>query len=168
MDSGRAVLRRAERLEDLPQAMDRLIDLHQRRWQALGQSGCFASARFTAFHRDVAAALLAEGRLALWWLEVDGQPVAAEYHLTGDGVVYAYQGGIEPARLAVEPGGLILGGLPCAGLFSRGITPTIFFAAMSRTRPTGGPGQGRPRRSASSRTGPGPGSAIRFGRPAAA
>jgi CelD/BcsL family acetyltransferase involved in cellulose biosynthesis len=81
-------------------------DLHQRRRQSLGQPGCFASLRWAAFHRDVARRLLAEGRLRLSMLELEGTAVAAEYHLAGSQATYAYQGGVDPARLAEEPGRL--------------------------------------------------------------
>ena len=37
-------------------------------------------------------------------VELDGEPVAAEYHLAGDnGVIYAYQSGIEIEALGVAP-----------------------------------------------------------------
>ena len=52
-------------------------------------------------------ALLREGHLQLHWLELDGSPVAAEYHLAGSGIVYAYQSGVAPESLAEEPGRLI-------------------------------------------------------------
>jgi CelD/BcsL family acetyltransferase involved in cellulose biosynthesis len=84
-----------------------LVDLHQRRRQSLGEPGCFASPQFAAFHRDVAAAFLRDRRLRLHWLEWDGRPIAAEYHLAGDDAVYAYQAGIDPDALEMEPGRLI-------------------------------------------------------------
>ncbi len=57
-DTGRAVLHTVERLDELPAAADLLIDLHQRRRRWLGQTGCFASPRFAAFHRQVMPGLL--------------------------------------------------------------------------------------------------------------
>jgi CelD/BcsL family acetyltransferase involved in cellulose biosynthesis len=81
-------------------------DLHQRRRTSLGQPGCFASPRWAAFHGDVARRLLTEGRLRLSQLELGGKPVAAEYHLAGAQATYAYQGGVDPSRLAEEPGRL--------------------------------------------------------------
>ena len=107
LDTGRAVLHTVERAEDLPQAAAVLIDLHQRRRRWLGQRGCFSSPRFAAFHREVMPAMLAQGQLQLHWLELDGRPAAAEYHLAGGGVIYAYQSGIDPAQLDAEPGRLI-------------------------------------------------------------
>jgi CelD/BcsL family acetyltransferase involved in cellulose biosynthesis len=40
------------------------------------------------------------------WLELDGTPAAAEYHLAGAATTYAYQGGVDPDRLDEEPGRL--------------------------------------------------------------
>ena len=107
LDTGRAVLHTVERLEDLSQAAELLVDLHQRRQRSLGQPGSFASPRFAAFHREVMPALLRDGHLQLHWLELDGRPIAAEYHLAGNRLIYAYQSGVEPQSLADEPGQLI-------------------------------------------------------------
>ncbi|NQT40407.1 MAG: GNAT family N-acetyltransferase [Planctomycetes bacterium] len=104
--TGRVRVHGVERLEDLPRAQEVLIDLHQRRRLSQGEPGCFASSRFTAFHRNVMPDLLRGGQLRLDWLELDGEPVAAEYQLTGDGVVYAYQAGVNPDALEHSPGRL--------------------------------------------------------------
>jgi CelD/BcsL family acetyltransferase involved in cellulose biosynthesis len=50
--------------------------------------------------------MLASGRLRLSWLELDGVPAAAEYHFADQATTYAYQGGVDPDRLADEPGRL--------------------------------------------------------------
>jgi hypothetical protein len=104
--SGRVAVRRVERLQDLEHAQDVLIDLHQRRRRRLGEPGAFASTRFNAFHREVMADLLLTRQLYLQWLELDGRPVAAEYGLAGDGVIYAYQSGVDPDALEHSPGRL--------------------------------------------------------------
>ncbi|NQU21382.1 MAG: GNAT family N-acetyltransferase [Candidatus Nealsonbacteria bacterium] len=104
LDTGRAVLHTVTRADELPAAIDVLIDLHQRRRQSLGEPGCFASPAFAAFHREVMPRLLRSGQLQLHWLELDGRPVAAEYQLAGGGVVYAYQSGIEPELAQQQPG----------------------------------------------------------------
>ncbi len=105
--TSRAVLHTIENCEQLDPALDVLIELHQKRRQMLGEPGCFASPRFTAFHRDVARRLLKAGQLQLQLLELDGRTVAAEYQLASQGVTYVYQAGIDPLRLADEPGHLI-------------------------------------------------------------
>jgi CelD/BcsL family acetyltransferase involved in cellulose biosynthesis len=104
--TGRVEVRHVERPEDLAHAQDVLIDLHQRRRRSLGEPGSFASTRFTAFHREVMADLLLTRQLYLQWLELDGRPIAAEYGLAGDGVIYAYQSGVEPDALEHSPGRL--------------------------------------------------------------
>jgi CelD/BcsL family acetyltransferase involved in cellulose biosynthesis len=48
----------------------------------------------------------AEDRLRLYWIEWEGKPLAAEFQLLGDGVVYAYQAGMDPDRLEQQPGRL--------------------------------------------------------------
>ena len=107
-EQGHAVLHVVQNWQELPRALDILVDLHQRRRQSLGQPGCFASQRFAAFHREVMPQMLADGQLQLYWLELDGRPAAAQYCLSGDGVIYVYQGGIEPELLGRQPGRLLL------------------------------------------------------------
>lgn len=106
VSTGRASVHWVDRLADLPRAEAILIDLHQRRWCSVGKPGCFASERFTAFHRDLMPQLLTNGQLALGWIELDGRPVVAEYHFVGGGVVYAYQSGMEPDAREFSPGSL--------------------------------------------------------------
>jgi CelD/BcsL family acetyltransferase involved in cellulose biosynthesis len=106
IDTGKAVLRNIERSGDLPRGLDILIDLHQRRWNSLGERGCYASPKFTSFIREVSPLLLRQGEMQIQWLEIDRQPAAAEYQLFGGGVVYAYQTGIDPRAIEHQPGKL--------------------------------------------------------------
>ena len=55
------VLHTTTRSDELPRAMDILVDLHQRRRKMLGEEGCFASERFLGFYRDVVPELLRQG-----------------------------------------------------------------------------------------------------------
>jgi CelD/BcsL family acetyltransferase involved in cellulose biosynthesis len=102
-ESGGAELHLAN-AANFPQAWEILVDLHQRRRKSLGEPGCFASQRFHDFLREASQQLLAAGALRLWWLELEGRPVAVEYMLQGGGVVYAYQAGVDPQRLVDQPG----------------------------------------------------------------
>jgi hypothetical protein len=104
--SGRATMHWVHDQQQLDAAFAALVDLHQRRWRTRGEHGCFSSPRFSNFHREVAPRLLAAGSLLMSWLELDSRPVAAEYHLAGPGLVYAYQSGIEPMALGQQPGRL--------------------------------------------------------------
>ena len=105
--SGRAVLHTVSTPEQLLHGREILVDLHQRRHQSFGEPGCFAWPKYSAFHRQVFPQLLKQGQLGLHWLEVDGQPVAAEYHLIGHETVFCYQGGISPEHLPISPGQIV-------------------------------------------------------------
>jgi CelD/BcsL family acetyltransferase involved in cellulose biosynthesis len=94
-------------MDDLPNAMDILLDLHQRRRHMLGEKGCFASERFLAFYREVVPALMRTGQLEFCWITLDGRPVAVEYQLAGDGVLYDYQTGVDPDAMKHQPGKLL-------------------------------------------------------------
>jgi CelD/BcsL family acetyltransferase involved in cellulose biosynthesis len=106
IDTGRATVHRVTTHGDLERAFGVLVDLHQKRRQSLSQSGCFASARFTAFHREMAAALLDSGQLRMMWTELEGRPISAEYSFVGGDTVYYYQGGFEPQLADARPGWL--------------------------------------------------------------
>jgi hypothetical protein len=107
LNTDRVVLHRVKQLDELSEAMDIFIDLHQRRRKSLGQAGCFSSARFLAFCRSVVPDLLRKGQLQLDWLDLDGKPAAFEFQLVGNGVLYQYQSGLDPAALQNQPGKLI-------------------------------------------------------------
>ncbi|HWB00889.1 MAG TPA: GNAT family N-acetyltransferase [Pirellulales bacterium] len=91
---------------ELKRAFDVLCELHERRRQSLGQRGCFSSARFTQFHRDIAAIFFEAGILRLSWTELDGKPVAADYGFNLGNIAYAYQSGIAPEAASENPGWL--------------------------------------------------------------
>jgi CelD/BcsL family acetyltransferase involved in cellulose biosynthesis len=92
--------------DEIQAGMKVLVDLHQRRRQALGDSGCFSSERFSRFLHEAAVCLAADDRLKLYWVEWRGDPVAAEFQLVGDDTVYAYQSGLNPEQLDLQPGRL--------------------------------------------------------------
>ncbi len=105
-DTGQVSTGMVENADELEPYFRRLVELHQKRRASLGQPGCFASARFTAFHRDVMAQLLSLGLLRLWWTDLDGRPAAIEYDLIGGDTIYFYQSGIEPELADDRPGWL--------------------------------------------------------------
>ncbi len=96
----------AETTEQYEYAWAQLRRLHQARRQSLGQSGCFASPQFTAFHDELSRRWLDEGRLRLLWVTLDNQCVAAEYALVGGSTVFMYQSGIDPQVIDDRPGWL--------------------------------------------------------------
>jgi CelD/BcsL family acetyltransferase involved in cellulose biosynthesis len=106
-EAGRSVLHTVEKVDDLPLAMNILVELHQRRREMLDEEGCFSSAPFLSFYHEVVPELLRHGQLQFHWLELDGKAVAAEYQLLGDGIVYAYQAGCDPEAMEHQPGKLL-------------------------------------------------------------
>jgi CelD/BcsL family acetyltransferase involved in cellulose biosynthesis len=104
VESGRVHWHQTSSPDELARGWEILVDLHQRRRRSLGEPGCFASRTFHDFHGEVVGRLFANHQLRLSWLELDGTPAAAEYHFAGDTTTFAYQGGVDPLRLAEEPG----------------------------------------------------------------
>ena len=94
--------------EEFEKAWPILIDLHQRRRNSLDEPGCFASVRWADFHKEVAQQLLLQDKLRLSWMELDGNPIAAEYQYASPGATHAYQGGLDPDRMKNQPGRLSL------------------------------------------------------------
>lgn len=73
--------------------LDDLERLHQERWQARGEAGAFASARFRAFHRGLVQRWLPQGRAVVFAVRRDDVTIAALYgFVVGDGLQF-YQGG---------------------------------------------------------------------------
>jgi CelD/BcsL family acetyltransferase involved in cellulose biosynthesis len=97
--------RLADSPERLHHDLDVLFALHAMRWGA--HSPGLGPAR-RAFHGDFAARALERGWLRLWFLEVDGSPVAAWYGFRFGGAEWAYQGGRDPAWDRASVGSLLL------------------------------------------------------------
>jgi len=98
-------VRRTEAPETLPADVHALFDLHDRRWQG---ASSLASPRARSFHGAFAAAALERGWLRLWFLELDGEPVASWYGWRlGDRYSF-YNGGFDPALSKLSPGMVLL------------------------------------------------------------
>lgn len=75
--------------------LERFFRLHDARWAGRGGSSS-ASATARAFHADFAAAALERGWLRLWFLELDGEDVAAWYGWRVGGRYAYYLAGFDP------------------------------------------------------------------------
>jgi CelD/BcsL family acetyltransferase involved in cellulose biosynthesis len=106
-ETGRAVLHTAASTAELEAGFEILVRLHQKRRNSLGEPGCFADPRFRPFLEEAACELLRLDCSELHWLEIDGAPAAADYHLTGNNTSFAYQTGVDPQAMDLEPGHLI-------------------------------------------------------------
>ena len=78
--------------DQLPSALDTLFSLHAARWP---NGSRFATE--AAFHREFAGHAARRGWLRLWFLDVDGESVAAWYGFRFAGVESYYQAGRAPA-----------------------------------------------------------------------
>jgi CelD/BcsL family acetyltransferase involved in cellulose biosynthesis len=81
-----------------------LVDLHQKRRNSLGEPGCFADLRFKSFLENASIRMLQLGQLQAFYLETQGQPIAADIGFRSPTHWYCYQGGIEPDAMDLEPG----------------------------------------------------------------
>ncbi len=105
-DTNRAVIHTADSPQMLQAGLNTLTTLHQKRWNSLGQTGCFASMEFHAFLSEVSQEFFNIGKLRLQWVELDGQPVAAEMDFKDDHTLYMYQSGMDPEFSRHRPGWL--------------------------------------------------------------
>jgi CelD/BcsL family acetyltransferase involved in cellulose biosynthesis len=86
-------LERATDADAASDVLSELIMLHERRWQAVGQPGAFASSRRTGFLRDLIEAWLPTGRLELYRLRgAEGTIGCLLGFVENDRFLY-YQGG---------------------------------------------------------------------------
>jgi CelD/BcsL family acetyltransferase involved in cellulose biosynthesis len=90
-------------------AVDRLTELHRRRWEAAGQAHGFSSSQYVEFHRSVIKACLDRGWLRLYCLEMDGRLIAMYYCYRFRNQIFLMQGGFEPDYARLKPGQALLG-----------------------------------------------------------
>lgn len=90
--AGRSRFHLGDSPETLNAGRAALIALHLHRWNNTGK-GTFRGAKFLAFHGRLMKMLLAEGKLHLAWLTVEGEPIAAAYCMRHAGRIWYYQAG---------------------------------------------------------------------------
>lgn len=90
-----------ERLDD---AMERLAQLHNKRWEEKECRHSFSSNEYVSFHKAVAKDFAKQGWLHLSCLELNGEIVGMLYdYRYGDKISY-YQAGFDPAFHKYSPG----------------------------------------------------------------
>jgi CelD/BcsL family acetyltransferase involved in cellulose biosynthesis len=93
----------------LDQAIDRLIELHNMRWNGRAQEHAFSSAAYVNFHREAMHGMLARGALRLYALELGGSAVAMLYCFRHGQGLYYFQGGFDPGCSKLSPGAVLFG-----------------------------------------------------------
>jgi CelD/BcsL family acetyltransferase involved in cellulose biosynthesis len=114
--------RRAATSEELHTMFATFQHLHQELWRSRGKPGCFASAKFTAFHQRVSQRLFAVGMADLILLEVGERPIAARYSFNNRGRLFEYQSGLDPAFDPRISSGVQCGQLCMEDAIRRGFT----------------------------------------------
>jgi CelD/BcsL family acetyltransferase involved in cellulose biosynthesis len=100
---------RVQDADQLPPALDALVQLHQARWNSKGEPGSFALPGVEELLREAARASLAQGRLRLWTLKLNGEIKAVRLAFLDNGIVHAFQGGFDPAYAKDSLGSVMLG-----------------------------------------------------------
>lgn len=83
---------------------DDLIDLTTRSWKADRGIAIATMPRMRQFFADLTRRAAARGWLSLWFLRLDGRPIAMEYQLRAEGVVHALRADFDRAHAASSPG----------------------------------------------------------------
>jgi len=106
--------------ESIPTFFKTHIDLNRKSWNERGQQGSFSTEHFRKFHHELAGELLAEGRLFLCVLELNGIPVGSSYGFEYNKVMHYYTLGVERAAVPKASIGRVLLGLCIKAAIERG------------------------------------------------
>lgn len=93
----------------LDQCVDRLIELHRKRWESSGASDSFATREYCDFHRAAIKACHGRGWLRMHCLEVSGKVAAILYCYRFRNRVFLMQAGFDPELARFKPGSVLLG-----------------------------------------------------------
>jgi CelD/BcsL family acetyltransferase involved in cellulose biosynthesis len=95
--------------DTLESGLDRLVSLHDRRWEEIDEpmQGLLAEPARREFLLDAIRALDAEGMVTLLSIEADGTPVAVELDLVHGNRVFLFKGAFDPEFSAFSPGQLL-------------------------------------------------------------
>lgn len=88
--------------------LDAIIDMHQRRWTAVGEDGTFAEPSFREFMHETVRRFLLQGQLNLAGIRLNGQFVGGAVNFIGENrILYSYSSGYDVDFAELEPGRLI-------------------------------------------------------------
>jgi CelD/BcsL family acetyltransferase involved in cellulose biosynthesis len=93
----------------MSKCLEALFAHHQARWGAAGEKGSFSSRERRRFYYELSRLLLAQDRLDLWVLELDGRVVAAQFGFRYGEKVFQLQEGNDPKHASDRVGFLLRG-----------------------------------------------------------
>jgi len=117
--------------DDLSGELERMFELHQRRWVAAGLPGSFADAARRRLYHELTPRWLASRRLRFARLDLDGRPVAYQFGALREGTYYQFQEGYDPDLQDLRPG-VALRAWKVGRLIEEGATRYDFLAGASR------------------------------------
>jgi len=94
-DSGEVEFKIAVTEEEIQQAKEILVELHQKRWTQDGKPGVYASEKFQKFHDIMMKIAHDKEWLRLGTLIVNNEPLASGYNFRFGNKIYAYQCGVK-------------------------------------------------------------------------
>lgn len=80
----------------LEEAFHNFVALHQKLWESRGFPGMFKRQNFFRFHETIAKRFVENGWLRLYFLSLNGKPVASLYGFQYRDKFYYYQSGFDP------------------------------------------------------------------------
>jgi CelD/BcsL family acetyltransferase involved in cellulose biosynthesis len=121
---------RCDAREELPAWLDRLFELHSRRWASVGLRGSFERRpRMADFYRTFAPVAMERGWLRFYALRLDGQVLATQYGYAYGGSFLAIQEGFEPS--APEGVGNLLRSLAVEACIAEGLREYDFLGGFT-------------------------------------
>ena len=112
---------RAGTVDELHAMFPTFVGLHQQLWTSRGEPGCFASERFTRFHRAVSERMFATGAVHLHVLHAGDRPVAARYGFHRQRRMFEYQSGFDPTFVPKASLGTVAAQLCMEDAITRGL-----------------------------------------------
>jgi CelD/BcsL family acetyltransferase involved in cellulose biosynthesis len=82
--------------DEIDRAMERLFELHKKRWMVMKKKGSFARNDVRNFHKKIAGIFFNSDMLRLYFFRVQGKEVAAEYTFKYNNKLFSYQSGWNP------------------------------------------------------------------------
>lgn len=111
---------------------DEMVRLHQARWQADGQPGCFASERFARFHRRLVERWAPAGRALLSRVRQGGKTLAVAYGFRIGSKYDFYQSGVWMEESDLKSPGIVSFGLLMGDLCRQGVRTFDFLRGSSQ------------------------------------
>jgi hypothetical protein len=97
-----------ENPDEIDDAMERLFELHEKRWMVVKHKGNFARDDVRKFHKKIAGIFLNSDMLRLYFLRALGDDVAALYTFKYNNALIYYQGGWDPEWSKDSIGSILL------------------------------------------------------------